>query len=51
MADGKEIKPATVEKLAEHIKKSEPSISSEKARQMARESAERINRERRERGN
>jgi len=46
-----EIKPATVDKAAEQIKKNNPSISSEKARQIARESAERVNRQRRERGN
>lgn len=46
-----EVKPATVEKAAEQIKKSNPSLSSEQARKIAREGAERINRERRERGN
>lgn len=46
-----DVKPATVDKAAEQIKKSNPSLSSEKARQIARESAERINRNRRERGN
>jgi len=46
-----EIKPATVDKAAEQIKKNNPSISSAKARQIARESAERVNRQRRERGN
>lgn len=45
-----DVKPATVEKAAEQIKKSNPSLSSEKARQIARESAERINRQRRENG-
>lgn len=45
-----EIKSSTVDKVAEKIKQSNPSISSEKARQMARESAERINRNSRERG-
>lgn len=46
----KNIKPATVDRAAEQIKKSNPSLSSEKARQIARESAERLNRQRRERG-
>lgn len=46
-----EVKPATVDKAAEQIKKSNPSLSSEQARKIAREGAERINRERRERGN
>lgn len=46
----KDIKPSTVDKLAEKIKQSTPSLSSEQARKVARESAERINRERRERG-
>lgn len=46
-----EVKKQVVEKVAEQIKKSNPSMSSEKARQIARESAERVNRERRERGN
>lgn len=45
-----DIKPSTVDKVAEKIKQSNPSLSSEKARQMARESAERINRNSRERG-
>jgi cytochrome c551/c552 len=38
----KDIKPATVDKVAEAIKQSNPSMSSEKARAIARESAERI---------
>lgn len=46
-----EVKTATVDKAAEQIKKSNPSLSSEQARKIAREGAERINRERRERGN
>jgi hypothetical protein len=46
----KDIKPATVDKAAEKIKQSNPSLSSEKARAIARETAERINRQRRERG-
>jgi hypothetical protein len=46
-----EVKPATVDKAAEQIKKSNPSLSSEQARKIAREGAERINQERRERGN
>ena len=45
-----DIKPATVDKAAEQIKKSQPSLSSEQARKIARESAERINRQSRERG-
>jgi hypothetical protein len=45
-----DIKNSTVDKVAEKIKQSNPSLSSEKARQMARESAERINRNSRERG-
>jgi hypothetical protein len=49
MSNG-EIKPAVVDKVAEQIKKSSPSLSSEQARKIARESAERINRERREGG-
>lgn len=47
MAD---IKSGTVDKAAEQIKKSNPSLSSEQARKIARESAERINRQSRERG-
>lgn len=47
MAD---IKSSTVDKAAEKIKKSNPSLSSEQARKIARESAERINRQNRERG-
>ncbi len=46
----KEIKPSSVDKMAERIKQTTPSLSSEQARKVARESAERINRERRERG-
>ena len=46
----KEIKPSAVDKMAERIKQTTPSLSSEQARKVARESAERINRERRERG-
>ncbi len=45
-----DVKPATVEKAAEQIKKSNPSLSSEQARDLARKGAERINRERRENG-
>ena len=45
-----DIKPATVDKAAEQIKKSQPSLSSEQARKIARESAERLNRQSRERG-
>jgi hypothetical protein len=45
-----EIKSSTVDKAAEQIKKSNPSLSSEQARKIARESAERINRQSRERG-
>jgi hypothetical protein len=41
---GKEVKPSTVDKVAEKIKQNNPSLSSEKARAIARESAERINR-------
>lgn len=47
MAD---IKTGTVDKAAEKIKQSNPSLSSEQARKIARESAERINRQNRERG-
>jgi hypothetical protein len=36
--------------MAERIKQTTPSLSSEQVRKVARESAERINRERRERG-
>lgn len=50
MSESKDIKPATVDMAAEQIKKSNPSLSSEKARAIARETAERINRQRRERG-
>ena len=46
-----DVKTSTVDKAAEQIKKSNPSLSSEQARKIAREGAERINRERRERGN
>lgn len=42
MAD---IKQSTVDKAAEQIKKSTPSLSSEQARKIARDSAERINRQ------
>lgn len=45
-----EIKSSTVDKVAEKIKQSNPSLSSEQARKIARESAERINRNSRERG-
>ena len=45
-----DIKPSTVDKVAEKIKQSTPSLSSEQARKIARESAERINRQSRERG-
>jgi hypothetical protein len=44
----KDIKPATVDKAAEKIKQSNPSLSSEQARKVAREAAERINRQRRQ---
>ena len=50
MSDSKDIKPATVDKAAEQIKKSNPSLSSEQARKVARETAERINRQRRGNG-
>ena len=43
MSDSKDIKPATVDKAAEQIKKSNPSLSSEQARKVARETAERLN--------
>jgi hypothetical protein len=46
----KDVKPSSVDKMAERIKQTTPSLSSEQARKVARESAERINRERRERG-
>lgn len=46
----KDIKPATVDKAAEKIKQANPSLSSEKARAIARETAERINRQRRQGG-
>jgi hypothetical protein len=46
----KDVAPSVVDKVAQKIKESSPNLSSEKARQIARESAERINRERRERG-
>lgn len=45
-----DVKTTTVEKAAEQIKKSNPSLSSEQARKIAREGAERINRERRQNG-
>lgn len=38
----KDVKPATVDKVAEQIKKTNPSLSSEQARRIARDSAERI---------
>ena len=38
----KDIKTGTVDKVAENIKKSNPSMSSEQARRIARDSAERI---------
>jgi cytochrome c551/c552 len=44
----KDIKPATVDKAAEQIKKSQPSLSSEQARKIARDTAERLNRQRRQ---
>lgn len=46
--DNKDIKPATVDTAAERIKRGSPSLSSEQARSIARETAERINRQRRE---
>ena len=46
----KDVKPSSVDKMAERIKQTTPSLSSEQVRKVARESAERINRERRERG-
>lgn len=45
-----EIKSSTVDKVAEKIKQSNPSMSSEQARKIARDGAERINRQSRERG-
>jgi hypothetical protein len=42
-----DLKRSTVEKAAEQIKKSNPSMSAEKAHKIAREGAEKINRERR----
>jgi hypothetical protein len=45
-----DIKNSTVDKVAEKIKQSTPSLSSEQARKIARDSAERINRQSRERG-
>jgi hypothetical protein len=45
-----DIKPSTVDKAAEKIKQSNPSLSSEQARKVARETAERINRQRRQNG-
>lgn len=45
-----EIKSSTVDKVAEKIKQSNPSMSSEQARKIARDGAERINRNSRERG-
>ena len=45
-----EIKTSTVDKVAEKIKQSNPSMSSEQARKIARDGAERINRQSRERG-
>lgn len=44
-----EIKTNTVDKVAEQIKKNSPSLSSEQARKIARESAERINQQQRQR--
>lgn len=46
MTEKKDIKPTTVDRLAEQIKKSSPSMSSETARQNAREAVERQNRQR-----
>jgi hypothetical protein len=45
-----DIKNSTVDKVAEKIKQSSPSLTSEQARKIAREGAERINRQSRERG-
>lgn len=45
-----EIKSSTVDKVAEKIKQSNPSMSSEQARKIARDGAERVNRQSRERG-
>lgn len=45
----KEVPPAVVDKLASMITKNS-NLSSEQARKIARESAERVNRERRENG-
>ena len=42
-----DVKRSTVEKAAEQLKKSNPSMSSEKAHKIAREGAEEIYRERR----
>ena len=42
-----DVKRSTVEKAAEQLKKSNPSMSSEKAHKIAHEGAEKINRERR----
>ena len=42
-----DVKRSTIEKAAEQLKKSNPSMSSEKAHKIAREGAEKINRERR----
>lgn len=44
----KEVKRETVDKVAERIKKSNPSISSEQAHRIAKGEAERVNRERKE---
>lgn len=46
MSGGKDIKPATVDKLGQKIKESNPSMSSEKARAIARETVEKVNRQR-----
>jgi hypothetical protein len=45
-----DIKTSTVDKVAEKIKQSSPSLTSEQARKIAREGAERLNRQSRERG-
>lgn len=45
-----DVKRSTVDRAAEQIKKSNPSMSSEKAHKIAREGAEKINRERKESG-
>lgn len=43
-----DVKPTTVDKVAERIKRTNPSLTSEQAHRASRDQAERINRERKD---